>query len=1709
MNLWKIICKLTFGIALLLLHSCLPDSFTKFEDTETAKKDATTSAGGTTTSSDGSGSVGSSNSSFSTPPDTLAFTIPHLISNKSTASKAIILEDVRMNALNGGEIKIGEMNFRLLRVLDKNNLVIANELLPDGILLNGQSGTISGKANSFIDNKTYIVEGEHITGIKREAPLKISIATAPEDLKFPQYLSDSSPGLTSCGHVPNLIKLILQVDKVDSFKECDIITSSKGAFGKVTLVDTINKLVYVDMDSNSKEINFNIGDSVDNEPVNGFFFTEATIQKISYSFRKGKSLGGLGNFFVPKFFPEFPNPPTAGSLAEKDSLRYSISPDITQFGLTFSKWDSDPNGGGAPGGTISGTATSSVPLTTFQITVKNINDISKTVKVDISILDIEEPKVLSDLLYPFNPERKQVLRISDVSKFTIGDIIEQSSTNARGRVTLIEKDIIGITGFLHIDVIKNSTSLYNKFDTNPLIKRINIKNVSENIAISVNRAFNEENGRRKVLSVNNIGNFFEGGHVTNQRGTIARITAVVSDREEAAQINLLNNSGVGKLYVDLEDGSKDRFRIGDELDNSSVFLVSIDSVQEAVENALQTRTPFSFSPKVEPELISEEFNSINWSLSPALPAPLCISNQGLTLLHENEPDCKAVGVWDLGTLTCTIGLRKSQSDCINGGSWNTGPYCLGLSGAFLAHLDSETCLAKGSWTGICSLSERNNSLDCSNSGNWINGPFFDKNTGIIYALNAEDSFPAKNFTLTATNVSGIEKTTDITLSLNSPPKNLSYNNKVLLKLDNDGADFEVGDPISSSGNGSGIITHKNIISGDTYLVITRFNGNFLVDERIDNTIPFNFQKGNIIKADQISAIINYSIGTPTAINFKDDDEITIGTCKNSIGLNQGIKSKYNCIFQNSYNFIEDAVAKIIKADSTLNNLYIRVIRGVFNTTPGLNEFGRSGLDQRTGIVEKIEADNLSVDVDAAPGTQFIKGMDYSITSTTNCSGGIACDTDLEDATGTIQRVDTVNNRLFLTVSPGSGTIKKGSKRIYRTNPHNRNGVNIANSVNYRGVQEISHDQSFYFLKKRPTGIKPTLDFNNSNSGLSFSITPPLPKGLELDNKTGDITFDENEPFPKSSKWTNYTVVASNPFGSSTHSFGIKVSDFFQIADKSGNSSGILHKSGKGFQRKDCIITQDQLELGKIDGNNDTLSAADDLVPHKDLTCLYDVGEGDLRNIDLQFEVNVGSNVCQHLSHSPYFFYGAPVRTSDPLVINPNMQLKGDFASSHCQLVGSPGTEFPTGRENAEMCLGNTISNNKTYSCDAGSIPTMEQTYTLKGLCLDTLDTKVSNLTDCGNISTQGVCSDGSKESKTSCEDGEGFCFCDKTALANNCNPNATTKVSCTNGGSYIPTDVWNPNYYHDGISCKAVKLEKTTAISCTEIGICSDNISTDEDSCIQLAETWTVTGKWLSEIYCEKSAPIVSEIFQCGGTPRNCTVGPADKLTEKDKDIVPLTKINDGNPWLFNYGKITDYQATSSLPLANFINFGGINGCFENNGFEFKTSNWNSNLTSKKAHLDADSILNPFAGANPYYTFNCHDSGYNIIGRIRVLVREWDRSFKAIDDVDTIDPSFDDPTDEFGRMDNDNNNDFGIKWDDFKDWRGFRKFCKTPITDMTRCKNSDFFWLDDALATGVTYCINPKISNEDDCVSTGSSWVDYNNGNTCADPVLSFPSGDL
>jgi hypothetical protein len=74
-----------------------------------------------------------------------------------------------------------------------------------------------------------------------------------------------------------------------------------------------------------------------------------------------------------------------------------------------------------------------------------------------------------------------------------------------------------------------------------------------------------------------------------------------------------------------------------------------------------------------------------------------------------------------------------------------------------------------------------------------------------------------------------------------------------------------------------------------------------------------------------------------------------------------------------------------------------------------------------------------------------------------------------------------------------------------------------------------------------------------------------------------------------------------------------------------------------------------------------------------------------------------------------------------------------------------------------------------------------------------------------------------------------------------------------------------------------------------------------------------------------------------------------------------------------------------------------------------------------------DPITDSYPGANPFYTFYCMDAAKDIKARIRVSVREWDRTFR-------IDSGIDTQTTNTLMNAGVTLDTFGIKYNNYSDW---------------------------------------------------------------------------
>ncbi|MGB0453194.1 MAG: Ig domain-containing protein [Bacteriovoracaceae bacterium] len=197
--------------------------------------------------------------------------------------------------------------------------------------------------------------------------------------------------------------------------------------------------------------------------------------------------------------------------------------------------------------------------------------------------------------------------------------------------------------------------------------------------------------------------------------------------------------------------------------------------------------------------------------------------------------------------------------------------------------------------------------------------------------------------------------------------------------------------------------------------------------------------------------------------------------------------------------------------------------------------------------------------------------------------------------------------------------------------------------------------------------------------------------------------------------------------------------------------------------------------------------------------------------------------------------------------------------------------------------------------------------------------------------------------------------------------------------------------------------------------------------------------------YTYKRATQQPVVTNCGGDQNACLSGPAaesDQITKLAdgkllSEIYTVTK-NDGVDTLgteFEYSpskeakigrnqdlsSLLQREVNSNIYLANYINDGdgnfytqqGILGFFDTTGGK----------RSDASQYDLDAFLIGHAGyygspnrnddlnvtdfykySRPYYGYSCHDSADNVVARVRLVVREWNTSFKPSDRIDRVSP---------------------------------------------------------------------------------------------------------
>lgn len=140
---------------------------------------------------------------------------------------------------------------------------------------------------------------------------------------------------------------------------------------------------------------------------------------------------------------------------------------------------------------------------------------------------------------------------------------------------------------------------------------------------------------------------------------------------------------------------------------------------------------------------------------------------------------------------------------------------------------------------------------------------------------------------------------------------------------------------------------------------------------------------------------------------------------------------------------------------------------------------------------------------------------------------------------------------------------------------------------------------------------------------------------------------------------------------------------------------------------------------------------------------------------------------------------------------------------------------------------------------------------------------------------------------------------------------------------------------------------------------------------------------------------------ECGGKKTNCLKGPIRNIGLTDAEIIAgarstVTAAVNGATVISTFNSPVESLDSTNLRVAN----GSINSACTNSNTD--ADNWTTFLDANKVGATPNSPL--AFGANPYYTINCLDSAHDIKARIRIVVRDWNKTFKLSSDIDLDEP---------------------------------------------------------------------------------------------------------
>lgn len=227
-------------------------------------------------------------------------------------------------------------------------------------------------------------------------------------------------------------------------------------------------------------------------------------------------------------------------------------------------------------------------------------------------------------------------------------------------------------------------------------------------------------------------------------------------------------------------------------------------------------------------------------------------------------------------------------------------------------------------------------------------------------------------------------------------------------------------------------------------------------------------------------------------------------------------------------------------------------------------------------------------------------------------------------------------------------------------------------------------------------------------------------------------------------------------------------------------------------------------------------------------------------------------------------------------------------------------------------------------------------------------------------------------------------------------------------------------------ACPANPLLDYDAATC---GTCQGNpgLSNQED-CVAAGNTWNT---FTPENVCQHDIAIIDH--DCNGDLHQCVAGAGEDIVARVDLFNTNTAVRSNAEGVEKIN--TTYASPNSkglLSTKHLANYKNINSCISpGSNFSYLFQDLENSFRARHPNNTvAGTILSPWIG-NPYYTYLCLDAANNIQARIRLIVREWNESFRTSSRIDYLNP---DVVLTPVKMDSAGFNEFNEALNSFLDW---------------------------------------------------------------------------